>query len=89
MKQYSAMTALHIQMLLHYYAVATPYAENAPDHARSFAVEEYRLQLIDWHMLVRKPNSESGYAVTERARCFIDHILNLPLPIQKTTWSMP
>jgi predicted transcriptional regulator len=31
--------------------------------------------------------SESSYELTDKAKCLIEHVLNLPMPTQ--TWSMP
>ncbi len=57
------MTPLHIQLLLHYYAVAEPYAKGTP-HGDSGAVKEYREQLIRRGLLFVDAGGASGYRTT-------------------------
>jgi hypothetical protein len=79
------MTNLQIKMLLHYRAIAEPYALHDPAHANSPAVLEQREWLVQAQML-RRTTDTIGYAVTERGAVWLDHVYDLPLPTQK--WSM-
>lgn len=81
------MTPLQITMMLHYHALAQPYALHEPQHARSPAVFEQRSSLIRDEMLALDPDSMSGYRVTERGRAYVEALCALPLPIKK--WIMP
>lgn len=70
------VTPLHIQMMLHYYAIATPYAVHEPEHASSPAVQKYRYQLYKWGLL--EPNdSESGWYPTAQGREYIERLLDV------------
>lgn len=82
------MTPLHITMLLHYHAIAEPYALRNPTHATSPAVREFREQLLKWD-LIHEDDGPSGYRTTERGKTYIDGLCNLPLPISVTTWKIP
>lgn len=81
------MTPLHIRMMLHYYAIATPYAEHDPFHASSIAVAEYRGHLIQSGLIEEDLKSPSGYRSTARGRAYVEALCDMPLPIQK--WVMP
>lgn len=81
------MTPLHWQMLLHYYAIAAPYAESDPGHANSLAVKAYTAELLQDGLIRADETSGSGYRATERGEVLVDHICNLPLPMQE--WRMP
>ncbi len=81
------MTPLHWQMLLHYYAIAEPYAADNPGHANSLAVRAYTQELLDEELIRRDQKSGSGYRATDRGEALVDHIVNLPLP--EKVWRMP
>ena len=81
------MSPLHLQILLHYYAIAEPYAANNPGHANSLAVKAYTQDLIDKNLILADATSGSGYRVTERGEFFVSHICSLPLPV--SGWRMP
>lgn len=78
---------LKIVMMLHYYAIAAPYAEYDPAHRESQAVAHFRDELIRDGLIEADPASPSGYTATERGRVWVDMICDTPLPIQK--WSPP
>lgn len=82
------MTPLQIVMMLHYYAIAEPYAMRQPEHATSPAVKEQRMALLHSDML-ELDNSPSGYAVTPRGLAYIEALLEVPLPIKKEIWVIP
>lgn len=81
------MTPLHWKMLLHYYAVAEPYAANNPGHANSLAVREYTQGLLEDGLIRRDGTSGSGYRTTDRGEALVEYIINLPLP--QKVWKMP
>lgn len=81
------MTPLHWQMLLHYYAIAEPYAATNPGHANSLAVKSYTEWLIDNDLIKIDVSSGSGYRATERGEALVEFICNLPLPAR--IWQMP
>lgn len=81
------MTPLHWQMLLHYYAIAEPYAAHDPGHANSLAVKDYTDELLESDLIRHDPSSGSGYRTTDRGEAMVDHIVNLPLP--EKVWRMP
>lgn len=78
---------LHWQMLLHYYAIAEPYAQDRPGHANSLAVKAYTEQLLKDNLIRPDETSGSGYRVTDRGEVLVEYICNLPLPVQE--WRMP
>jgi len=67
-------TVLHIQMLLHYHAIAEPYSVHNPEHANSQAVQQYRAQLLKWGYLLEANNSPSGYCPTMAGERYIKRI---------------
>lgn len=79
-------TPLKMQMLLHYYAIAEPYAIRQPEHANSVAVREQTLELIHQELLIQDSLQESGYSVTEKGKAFIAYVMDMPLPIK--AWAM-
>jgi hypothetical protein len=81
------MTPLHWQMLLHYYAIAEPYASGHPGHANSLVVKAYTADLLESELIRPDPTSGSGYRATDRGEALVDHITNLPLP--EKVWVMP
>jgi len=81
------MTPLHWQMLLHYYAIAEPYAASNPGHANSLAVKACTKELIERDLIWADASSGSGYRATERGEFLVNHICGLPLPISE--WRMP
>jgi hypothetical protein len=83
------MTPLHWQLMLHYYAIAEPYAEQNPGHANSLAVKEYRHELETWGLIKFDPTSGSNYRATERGEFLVDHLTKIPLPLPVQEWRMP
>ncbi len=81
------MTPLQIQMMLHYYAIAEPYACRQPEHANSEAVHQQRHSLICDELLETDPGSPSSFRVTERGLAYVKALKDMPLPIKK--WVMP
>jgi hypothetical protein len=81
------MTPLQIQMMLHYYAIAEPYACRQPEHAHSGATKDQRLQLIAWDLLEFTPDKPSSYTPTEKGVAYVQALCDMPLPIKK--WVMP
>ena len=79
-------TPLKMQMLLHYYAIAEPYALREPKHANSEAVKEQREELI-YEGMLEAVEGYTGYIVTEKARCYIAYILN-NVEYPKQAWIM-
>lgn len=71
------MTVLQIQMMLHYYAIAEPYAMRDPEHANSIAVHEQRYKLYEWG-LIMPDNSPSGWYPTELGRKYIEELKAMP-----------
>lgn len=70
-------TPLHIQMLLHYYAIAEPYAIRDFAHANSDAVRRFREQLITWGYLRVSDECDSGYRPTAAGTSYIARICNM------------
>lgn len=66
-------TVLHIQMLLHYHTVASPYAFNDPAHADSPAVQEYRRQMLKWK-LIRPTNGAGMYTTTDTGAAIVERL---------------
>lgn len=81
------MTPLQIRMLLHYYAIAEPYAIHEVDHANSPAVREQLQHLINWGFLTTDLSNPSGYTVTDKGLVYVEAICNIPLPVMK--WEIP
>lgn len=81
------MTPLQIVMMLHYYAIAEPYAYRDPCHANSEAVRKQRDRLVSFELIEPDPNSRSGYRATERGVAYVEALERTPLPIKK--WVMP
>lgn len=65
------MTPLQITMMLHYYAIAEPYALRDRQHANSSAVEHQRACLIRKGLLVSDIDSPSHYRTTDRGKAYI------------------
>lgn len=80
------MTPLHIQLMLHYYAVAEPYAKNDLEHATSRAVSDYTKELLEYGLIV-KDVGPSGFKSTDRGNAYVQMLCNLPLPVCK--WVAP
>lgn len=81
------MTPLQIRMMLHYYAIAEPYAADDPRHGHSAAVFEQRQSLVDASLIETDEHSGSGYKATDRGVAYVEALCALPLPIKK--WVMP
>lgn len=81
------MTPLHIQLMLHYYAIDEPYAKGDPAHANSDAVRKYRAFLIGENMICPSSSSGSGYEATDRGRAYVEALCAVQLPIIK--WVQP
>ena len=80
---------LYLNILLHYYSMACPYAEQDEAHRTSPSVSKFHKDLID-DGLIEQGNEnfpEMGYRVTEKGRAWVDHILSTPLPEQR--WEVP
>lgn len=73
------MTPLQIQMMLHYYAIAEPYAMRQPEHAGSRSVIDQRMKLINLGLLSVVPETPSGYRPTELGREYVDRLCNTPI----------
>jgi len=82
------MTPLHIQIMLHYYARVTPYAEHEPEHRYSPAVKEYTQQLIVANMLTSSQSS-GVYVVTEKGRAYVEALKAVKEPVSKEIWVQP
>lgn len=70
------ITPLHIQLMLHYYAIAAPYAEHDPAHANSVATRDYTDELIMWDCIAKDNNSPSGYRATNKGHAWVDRLCN-------------
>lgn len=81
------MTPLQIFMMLHYYAIAEPYALRHPEHAESPAVREQRVLLISDGLLSREHGDVRGYRVTERGKAYVETLMAVQVPICK--WVQP
>jgi hypothetical protein len=81
------MTPLQISMMLHYYAIAAPYAQNDPEHANSPAVFEQRGELMRDGLIKPDVESRSGWRATPRGTAYVDALCRMPLPICK--WVTP
>lgn len=75
-------TPLEIQMMLHYYAIAEPYACREPLHAGSRAVSEQRGRLLRLGMLEAADMDEwpSGYRVTEKGLVYVKALQSVSEP---------
>lgn len=82
------MTPLQVTMLMHYYAICAPYSEHNTAHAESEAVYRQRNNLVA-RGLIEVALEPSGYRVTDKGKCLIKHICELPNPISTTEWRMP
>jgi hypothetical protein len=81
------MTPLQLQMMLHYYTRAEPYAYREPEHATSGAVRDQRQLLENDGLIEPSETSGSGYCVTPRGSAFIEALCETPLPI--CMWIIP
>jgi hypothetical protein len=75
------MTPLHIQLLLHFYAIAEPYAKHDPQHAESSAVRDYTENLVMMGLIYPDRISPSGYRATECGEAFIKRLLATPIAL--------
>ena len=81
------MTPLQLMILLHYFACANDFRDgdfSAP------AVRDYINDFRDNLGLLtseNRTNNSACYAITERGRVFVEHLLSQPLPVQ--VWAMP
>jgi hypothetical protein len=75
------MTPLHLQILLHYYTIAEPYAKNDPAHANSKATIDCTQQLIRFGLIYADPKGLSGYQVTTCGEAFIARLLGTPIAL--------
>lgn len=80
------LTPLQITMLLHYNAIARPYAEHDPEHANSPAVADQRRRLMEIGLL-RILNSAYCFEVTDKGKAHIETLCNAPMPLQR--WVSP
>lgn len=81
------MTPLQIKMVLHYYAIAEPYALLDPAHANSDAVCTQRALLCSDGLIEAIAGSPSGYRITPRGEAYVDAVCATPLPVSK--WVIP
>ena len=81
------MTPLQIKMVLHYYAIAEPYALLDPAHAKSAAVCAQRALLCSDGLIEATAEAQSGYRITPRGEAYVDALCAMPLPVSK--WVMP
>lgn len=81
------MTPLQINMLLHYYAIAEPYAVREQEHANSPAVHEQRHILVNWGLIKVDITNPSGFSVTDKGLVYVEAICNIPLPVMR--WEIP
>lgn len=82
------MTPLQLEILLHYYASLGDYREgdfSAP--AVRKAIDDFKGPLGLLRPAKENTSRGSCYVITERGRTFLNHVLELPLPVQ--TWVMP
>lgn len=80
------LTVLQINMMLHYYAIAAPYAERHPEHARSHVMMMQRSALVSSNMLKADPESPSGFKPTDRGVAYVKRLTHTPLPEQTVSW---
>ena len=78
------MTPFELDILLHYYCRGDDHrvvSENPP------IWKETRQMFLDENLLRQRSHTErdNSYAITERSKVLIEHILSLPLP----KWTMP
>jgi hypothetical protein len=87
----ASMTPLQMQMMIHYYARLTPYAEHEPDHANSLAVRDQRQQLVACGLLVQKTDETgwdgTSYCVTDKGRAYVNHLREVQIPV--AVWVQP
>lgn len=76
------MTPLQINMMLHYYAIAEPYAKYDPSHANSSAVVRQRLQLIHRGMLGIDDRQGSGFYPTPIGLAYVARLQAMPIEAQ-------
>jgi hypothetical protein len=81
------MTPLQIRMMLHYYCIAAPYAEDDPPHRSSPVVGAQRQDLIDLGLLESRAGCPSGFGCTERGVAYVEGLQAMPLP--EKVWVIP
>ena len=85
------MTLLQVSMMLHYYAIAEPYAMRQPEHANSLAVRNQRLDLANAGLLEVIPDTDDrhqvGWRCTEKGHAYVDAVCAVQVPICK--WVQP
>lgn len=79
------MTSLQVTMMLHYAAIASPYARYEPEHANSRAVYEQRIKLCNLDLL--REGGPAGWQVTDRGRAYVEHVKSVQVPICQ--WVQP
>lgn len=72
-------TPLHINILLHYYAIPTPL------EMRSETWTKYRQDLIDAGLVNPDNVNGSGFRVSDKGDVWVDALLATPLPIKHWT----
>lgn len=78
------MTPLEIGMLLHIYARADPLPLRSPVHHETLS------QFMGDELITVRETCEEGrhpYDLTERGRCYVEALMNVPLPRQE--WVVP
>lgn len=81
---------LFIMMMLHYYALPGPYAENEPRHQASTACQKFHEQMVREQLLRRLDEPDNygcGYEITQKGRAYVDALCVMPLPVAK--WVIP
>jgi hypothetical protein len=81
------MTPLQITMMLHYYAIAAPYAQHEPEHAISPAVRSQTQDLADAGLIEPSSTSGSGWRSTDKGKAYVEMLCDLPVPVCK--WVQP
>lgn len=77
---------MKISMMLHFYAIVTPYAEHHPT-GNSEAYHEFVRDLLKEDMIKPDSTSGSGYKATDKGRAWVDMICSTPHPV--LAWVCP
>lgn len=71
-------TPLHIELMIHYYAVNEPLKQ-----ASAPAVISFTADLIELGVIREDKDSGSGYSATDKGSAWVDKICSTPLPVQQ------
>lgn len=80
------MTPLHIQIMLHYYACYSPYAEHDTNHRYSEATTRYTQQLVKMDMIEPVPGEPELYRATARGKVYVERLTGIAPPRVATTY---